>query len=851
MTKGQGTVRAGARYVPVYLLVGVVAIVGYFQISSDVVAAYVYDGLVASGGVAVFVGVRRNRPHQRALWLLLGASVVCLALGDVTFDIYDLVKHVDPVPVPSWADLFYLGSYPFLIVGMWGLARHRLPTSKIDTLLDASVIGLGAAIGVAGPLLAANADDGRSFAAVFVASFYPVADIGLLAAASFLVLQRGLRNPATQLLVASLVALSIGDVAFAYLGANGYDVGAGVDVTWLAHAVFLGAAALHPDMDVISARPREKSATISIVRAAIIGLALLPLVLAPVTDTVFTGVRWLELPARVALVGVVLVRLMRLSAESERFHDEADRRAASLAMAREEISHIVEGAADAIIGGDNSGVITAWNSGAERLIGLSADEAIGSTIDRFVAEDITPWIEAFRNMMPGDIRNAVLPARRADGTALLVDVRLGLATAADGTVMGFVAVARDASEALVARTAGSGGELDAATVLENVRNIIGRVVDIAAVGLVSLDHDQGRYHEVLTVGNQVAIHLPDSGEFGAAAMSHLRDLPTVFRARDEGMRLLPVSAFLERAQAQRAVGVTIRHATRGPIGLLLIALHREEAPEEALLDTVRSLVPALTRVARSLMLAEAEETTARRTAEVDGMRADFSEFVRHDMREQVAAIRSALNVLSDNKISLGDSWRERLMTNLSSSVDTLEQLVGDVATAGLVVDGRFPCELREIDDLGRLIRMTVDKHHQQIAQPINVAIGDLPPIKGDAGRLGQALDHLLTNAAKFSPPSETIAVSATFDPSTRRVRIAVRDRGIGIAPEDQPLVFRRFARLTREVDVPRPEGTGLGLFIAQGIVESHGGRISLTSQLGEGSVFYVELPAEQPAFVAR
>jgi signal transduction histidine kinase len=219
------------------------------------------------------------------------------------------------------------------------------------------------------------------------------------------------------------------------------------------------------------------------------------------------------------------------------------------------------------------------------------------------------------------------------------------------------------------------------------------------------------------------------------------------------------------------------------------------------------------------------------------------------MREQVAAIRSALNVLSDTQISLGDSWRERLMANLSGSVETLEQLVGDVATAGLVIDGRFPCEIREIGDLGRLIRTTVDAQQAHIAQPINVLLEELPPIKGDAERLEQVLGHLLSNAAKFSPPSETIAVTATFDAATRRVRIAVRDRGIGIAPEDHGLVFRRFSRLSRG-DGPRPEGTGLGLFIAQGIVESHGGRISLTSQLGEGSVFYVELPAEAAAFVA-
>jgi signal transduction histidine kinase len=265
------------------------------------------------------------------------------------------------------------------------------------------------------------------------------------------------------------------------------------------------------------------------------------------------------------------------------------------------------------------------------------------------------------------------------------------------------------------------------------------------------------------------------------------------------------------------------------------------------LATIRSLVPSLTRVARSLMLAEEEESSARNRAELDAMRADFSHFLRNDMREHVASIRSAVNVLSDTKIALGDSWRERLMANLTSSVDSLEQLVGDVALAGLVVEGRYPCELREMDDLGRVIRATVDQLQANVAQPINVVIGELPRIRGDAARLSLALTHLISNAAKFSPPTETIAVTATSDPGTHRVRIAVRDRGIGIAPEDQPLIFRRFARFATPADGTRHDGTGLGLYIAQGIIESHGGRISLTSRPGEGSVFYIELPATVPA----
>jgi PAS domain S-box-containing protein len=835
--------RGNTRYLPVYLLAGVAVIFVYFLLQSDVAKAVLYDGLVASGGVAIVLGVRRNKPVKPLLWYGCAASMFGLALGDITFDIYNLVRHIDPVPVPSWADFFYLAGYPFLLVALWGMARQRLPSRKFDTALDFIVISLGAAIGVAGPLLTANAEGHRSIPAILVATAYPIGDVVALVAATYLALQRGLRNPATQMLLASLLFLAIGDVVFAYLGANGYDVGAGVDVTWLAHAVFFGAAALHPGMNAVSARPQERSSNLGVVRATIFGLALLPLVLSPVADNVLHGVRYLELPGRIALVVVVLVRLIRLSMETERAHAESAQREASLAMAREEIAHIVEGAADAIIGGDNDGLITAWNRGAERLMGIPADKAIGQSIAQFVAEDITPWAEAFRNMMPGDIRTAVLPARRADGVSILVDVRLGLATTPDGKVMGFVAIARDASEALVASASSTAAALDAETVLTNVQAIVGRVVDVAAVGLVAFDRDTHRYHEVLTVGQRVAIHLPDEGPFDDDALRTLRDLPTVFRARTDAAQLAVAQSFIERARVERAVGITIRHASFGPIGLLLIGLETTAPVGEGVMDTIRSLVPSLTRVARSLMLAEEEETSARRTADLDSMRSDFSDFVRHDMREQVAAIRSAVNVLSDNKIALGDSWRERLMTNLSTSVETLEQLVGDVATAGLVVDGRFPCDLRGIDDLGALIRATADKVQHDIAQPINVVIGDLPTIRGDADRLSQALAHLLSNAAKFSPRNEAIAVSANFDPSTRRVRIAVRDRGIGIAPEDQPLIFRRFARLARPEDGSRPEGTGLGLYIAQGIIESHGGRISVTSQPGEGSVFYVELPA--------
>ena len=845
MRMGRGG-RAQAWYVPLYLLVGAAAIALYFALQGDVAKAVLYDAIVLSGGVAVIVGVRRNRPETRRLWYFCAVSSCCLALGDMTFDVYNLVRHVDPVPVPSWADAFYLAGYPFLLAALWGMARHRLPSRRIDTVLDFAVISLAAAIGVAGPLITANAHGHRSVAAILVATSYPIFDVAALVPVAYLALDRGLRNPATQLLIGSLLFLAVGDVLFAYLGANGYEVGAGVDITWLAHAVFLGAAALHPAMQSIAQRSHTQTRVrLGSVRAGVFALALVPLVLAPVSDEVLPRVGYLETPMRLALIVVILARLIRLGEETDTAHRAAEERANALASAREEIAHIVEGATDAIISGDAAGIITSWNHGAEQLLGVPAHQAIGQSIAQFVAEDIAPWAEAFRNLMPGDIRSAVLPAIRADGVSVLVDVRLGLATARDGQPLGWVAVARDASEALVAHAAGGTAGLDPESVLANVKAIVGRVVDVAAVGLLAFDLERKHYREVFTVGDRIAIHLPDEGDLLGDVAVRLRDLPTVFGADPDALEIVPARRFVERSGARRAIGVTIRHATLGPIGLMLIGLTRAEAPGEPLMETIRALVPSLTRVARSLMLAEEEKSTARTRADLDAMRADFSHFLRNDMREQVAAIRSAVNVLADNKIALGESWRDRLMANLSASVATLEHLVGDVAMAGLVVDGRFPCELREVDDLGPTIRATVDELQPQIAQRVDLVIGDLPRVRADAQRLSQAIATLIANAAKFSPPDSTISVNAACDPATNRVRIAVRDCGVGIAPEDQATIFRRFARAERTVGDAAP-GSGLGLYIAQGIIESHGGRISVTSRLGEGSVFYIEVPALAP-----
>ena len=281
----------------------------------------------------------------------------------------------------------------------------------------------------------------------------------------------------------------------------------------------------------------------------------------------------------------------------------------------------------------------------------------------------------------------------------------------------------------------------------------------------------------------------------------------------------------------------------GTVGLISLVRYPEAPPFTAADDRLLSAVGNQLAVAIERTRLREEAAEAEILRRTDELKTALLNTVSHDLRTPLSSIIASAGSLLQQDVRWTEDERRDFARAIEEEAERLNRLVGNLLDlsriqAGSLMPQRGWYDLSALVDdvLGRL--RSVTSRHQVVVSVEE----ELPPVFLDYVEIDEVLTNLIENAVKYTPPGSEIAILATR--ANDVVRVEVADRGPGIPPEALPRLFEPFYRVQREGQMAR--GTGLGLAVAKGLVEAHGGRIWAENRKESGASFVFTLPLGQP-----
>ncbi len=585
-------------------------------------------------------------------------------------------------------------------------------------------------------------------------------------------------------------------------------------------------------------------------------LAVSILVLVPVVCAIAIGARFglYAAPlasALVVLLGSVVASALVLRVSWRLSRLDAKRREADVIRAR--LASVVGGSQDAIIAERLDGRITDWNAGAERLLGYTAAEMVGRDSSELLPPDRRSELDAIRDAArrgerPGAFEDAW---RHKDGRPVPVYLTISPLLDGAGRVFGVSAIARDITarkrlEEEQAFLAEVGSILASTLELEATLTSIGRLVtralaDVCIVYAMEQDHEVRRI-EVVTKDpshrwiRDLLMQTAIDRRHAPAMWSELEAHRSVLLER------LPPEMIASFAQDETHLRAL--HAMNMSSGIMVpLVAHGRLVGAMALISSEpsRPYLPVDVRFAEQVAQPAAFAIeNARLYAEAQRAirtRDDVLGIVAHDLRNPLGTI--LLQAVRLQHPGAAPESARKPAELIDRCAKRMSRLIDDLLDVTRMEAGRLPIEQVRIA-AGELVGHSVEAQRPLAAAAsvelqVDVA-RDLPDVWADRDRLQQVFENLIGNAVKFTRSGGAIVVGAAS--RAEEVMFWVADTGAGITGEDLPRVFDRFWQARR----PGRHGAGLGLPIAKGIVEAHGGRIWVESTPGQGSTFFFTIP---------
>ena len=269
-------------------------------------------------------------------------------------------------------------------------------------------------------------------------------------------------------------------------------------------------------------------------------------------------------------------------------------------------------------------------------------------------------------------------------------------------------------------------------------------------------------------------------------------------------------------------------------------------------ESTNALEASASVEARLAALELAHQHALREIAELKGrdtLKTQFLANISHDLRTPLTAIITHAEILRDGILGELSNRQHESIAGIIGGGRRLLEMVGEILTYARGAANQLeivPTEVAVVDVIEQVRRLNeslVARKHLRLE--VRVA-ADVPRVWADREKLAHILGNLLGNAIDFTPSGGRVWVHATARHEADRdtVLIEVGDSGIGIAADHHELIFQEFAQVDASAS-RQHHGTGLGLTIARRLVELHGGRIWLESELGQGSRFFFTLPTQR------
>jgi len=488
----------------------------------------------------------------------------------------------------------------------------------------------------------------------------------------------------------------------------------------------------------------------------------------------------------------------------------------------ERLMGIIASATDAIITVDDQQRITVFNPAAERMFRCAASAAIGQSLERFIPMRFRPaHAEHVRRFGETGVTNRAMGAQRplaalrSDGVEFPVEATISQVVVGGQTL--FTAIVRDISERRRAEEA-----------LRESEGRLRAIVETAVDSIITID-ERGAITSFNPAATRMFGYQPE--EVLGKNVNLL--MPEPYHAEHDG--------YLHNyrtTQIKKIIGIGREVIGRRKDGS---QFPMELAVSETRLDERRVFTGIVRDISErkraDASLARQSEELARSNIELER----FAYVASHDLQEPMRTVRSFAQLLQRRYGEQFSGEAEEFFRFITDGVQRMQSLINDLLTYSRVSSQGSAFASADCNEI--VSRVLENLRASIEGQRAKVDVTPLPKVIGDATQLGQLFQNLLVNAIKFSgqrgPEIQVHAVE-----NDGEWRFSVKDNGIGIAPEYFERIFIIFQRLHT---IEEYAGTGIGLAICKKIVERHGGRIGVESEVGHGSTFWFTIPKREKA----